>query len=70
MKKYALKSDPDFVVSIVEMEEDTVVDSFQWGQILVTAGNMVAYPESDKDGPFGITPKDLGLRWEELEEED
>jgi hypothetical protein len=61
MKKYEEKSNPNFIISVEKVDEDTTI-STQWGDAVITAGNYVAQAEGE-DGKFGIAADELESRF-------
>jgi hypothetical protein len=67
--KYTLKSDETLTFNITKVEEDTIVNSLAYGEILITKGNYIVEPENEEEKVFGTTETDLNLYYEKIEEE-
>jgi len=67
--KYTLKSDETLTFVIKKVEEDTIVNSLAYGEILITKGNYIVEPENEEEKVFGTTETDLNLYYEKIEEE-
>lgn len=60
--KYVHKQDKDRIVTVKEVKKDTVIESKEYGNILVTKGNFILKSEDGNSGSeVGITKADLEL---------
>ena len=68
--RYALKSNPEIKISVVEAKKRTIIEHEEYGNITVEAGDFVLTRVTNpkKGEKVGITKTDLELQYEPVEE--